>query len=237
MSTERPYEGSELDIFAHAVRWKRYWSSKLKPLLGRKVLEVGAGIGTNTPYLCSELQDQWLCLEPDSALTSQIAGKLGRFPWAGVVETRVGIVTDLPEEPVFDSIIYIDVLEHIEDDLREVEAAISRLKPGGKLIVLSPAYQFLFTEFDASIGHYRRYTAGALRRLTPSGAAIENLFYLDCAGLLTSLANKVVLHQPMPKPAQLLFWDKRLVPLSKALDRICGYRLGRSVIAIWTRKD
>jgi SAM-dependent methyltransferase len=235
MNTGRQYEGNELDIFAHAASWKRYWSMKLEPLLGESVLEVGAGNGTNTPYLCNDRRTRWLCIEPDPKLAGEIPGKLAGKSWAGVVDVHMGTMGDLPEDPVFDSIIYIDVLEHIEFDALEVQAAIRRLRPQGRLIILSPAYQFLFTEFDASIGHFRRYNGGSIRRLAPEGAMLEKLFYLDCAGLLASLGNKLLLHQSLPGLKQILFWDQWLVPVSRILDPLIGCRAGRSIIAVWRR--
>lgn len=69
----------------------------------------------------------------------------------------------LPRDSRFDTILYIDVLEHIADDRAELVEAARRLNPGGYLVVLSPAHQWLFTAFDAAIGHVRRYTAKSLR--------------------------------------------------------------------------
>jgi hypothetical protein len=69
------YEGSELEIFEHAVNWKRYWSSYVRPQLGNSVLEVGAGIGANTPYL-NHGAAEWVCLEPDQAMAAFLAAEL-----------------------------------------------------------------------------------------------------------------------------------------------------------------
>src|SRR5271170_1211129 len=202
MTTERAYEGTELDLFSAAIVWKSYWSRKKRPHLGESVLEVGAGFGTNTPYLFGAGQKKWLCLEPDPALTARIPEHLSGYSWRDKIETRVGTLGDLPETPQFDSLVYIDVLEHIEHDAAELRSALLRLKPGGKIIVLSPAHAWLYTPFDKEIGHYRRYTKATLGTLTPPGARLEQLYYLDSVGLLASLANKMLLHQSMPTPKQ-----------------------------------
>jgi len=66
------YVGSELEIFAEAIRWKRYFADEMRPFLGSRVLEVGAGIGGTTRVLCRGSEARWLCVEPDAALAEQV---------------------------------------------------------------------------------------------------------------------------------------------------------------------
>lgn len=228
------YIGSELELFAHAQNWKRYFGSVIAPL-GPRVLEVGAGLGSTTAALCDGTQDEWLCLEPDRSLLDEVQARIQRGNLPACCHPRAGTVSELTPDERFDSILYIDVLEHIEDDHAELARAAAHLHPGGRLVVLSPAYPFLFSPFDKAIGHYRRYTRASLAALTPPGCRQSKLLYLDSVGLLTSLANRLFLHQSLPTQAQILFWDRRLVPLSRLLDPLIGFRAGRSVISIWER--
>jgi SAM-dependent methyltransferase len=228
------YVGNELDVFAHAVRWKAYFSKFIAPL-GKKVLEVGAGIGATTSILCDGSQDEWLCLEPDKNLLAQVKLQIQSGALPASCRTQIGTVGDLEPDALFDSILYIDVLEHIEDDRGEMEQAASHLEPLGKLIVLAPAYPFLYSPFDNAIGHYRRYVRATLAMLKPPGCKEVRSVYLDSIGLLSSLANRLLLHQNVPTQGQILFWDRMLVPLSRLIDRLVGYRMGRSIITIWER--
>src|SRR5262245_55162143 len=109
------YPGQELAIFAHAKNWKAYWSSFLQPFLRQSVLEIGAGIGTNTVLLNAARPQRWVCLEPDRHLLSELQHSLQQFP-PGTYETFEGTLEILPATELFDTILYIDVLEHIEDD-------------------------------------------------------------------------------------------------------------------------
>ena len=136
---------------------------------------------------------------------------------------------------LFDTIIYIDVLEHIENDSEELNRAASHLRPGGHLIVLSPAHQRLFSPFDAAIGHFRRYDRKMLQAISPAGLRLERMRYLDCAGLILSAANMLLLRQSMPTKAQLGFWDRWIVPVSRVFDKPFRYSLGKTIIAIWER--
>jgi SAM-dependent methyltransferase len=235
MTTARTYEGGELDLFLAARHWKSYWSRKIRPHVGESVLEVGAGFGANTPYLFGPSRRRWVCLEPDAALAAQIPARLKDYPWAAVIETRVGTLQDIPPHEMFDTLLYIDVLEHIEQDRTELGAAWAHLAPGGKIIVLSPAHPRLFTEFDRAIGHFRRYTKTSLRACTPPGARLMELYYLDAVGLLASTANLLLLHQSLPTPGQIRFWDRWLVTNSRWLDPLLGFQLGKTVVGVWTK--
>lgn len=228
------YIGNELELFAHAQNWKRYFGGVIAPL-GLRVLEVGAGLGATTAALCDGAQDEWLCLEPDRSLLAEVQARIQSGALPACCRPRAGTVTDLAPDERFDSILYIDVLEHIAEDRAELEQAARHLAPGGRLVALSPAYPFLYSPFDKAIGHHRRYTRASLAALTPPGCRQSKLLYLDSVGLLTSLANRLFLRQSLPTQAQILFWDRHLVPLSRRLDPLIGFRAGRSVISIWER--
>jgi len=236
MTEGRPYEGKELELFAQARNWKTYWSNKIRPHLGKTVLEVGAGLGTNTPYLLGPQQERWLCLEPDGALTAQIPATLANHPQCGIVKTRTGFLNHLPTDETFDTILYIDVLEHIEDDHGELRLALAHLAPKGKIVVLSPAYPSLYTDFDRVLGHYRRYTRKSMRDCTPAGSSLIEMYALDSFGLMATVANKLLLHQSMPTSKQILFWDRVLVPISLWTDPVIAYSLGKSLIGVWQKK-
>jgi SAM-dependent methyltransferase len=234
---EHTYVGGELELFAHAHHWKRYWISKLRPFIRGAVLEAGAGIGTNTVILRDGTESRWVCLEPDPGLVAELRQKISNSPACRSSEIVTGTIDSLPEQDSFDTILYIDVLEHIPDDRREVQRAGYRLKPNGRLIVLSPAHGWLYSPFDKAIGHCRRYTARTLRQLTPDNVRVKELFYLDSVGLLASAANRVLLRQSMPKPEQLRVWDNFMVPCSRLLDPLTAHRVGKSVVCVWERNQ
>jgi SAM-dependent methyltransferase len=229
------YEGQELQLFKHAENWKRYWSTQIKPYLGHRVLEVGAGIGANTPFLNNGIQE-WICLEPDVKMAALLVERQRTTAAAGT-HTVVGVIGDLPNVPSFESIVYIDVLEHIKDDYAEIAAAAARLRPNGTLIVLGPAHDWLFSAFDAAVGHYRRYSAKALRELTCPELELIVLRQLDSVGTIASLANRLLLTSNMPTLQQIRLWDRVMVPVSRLLDPLLAYKLGKSILAVWRRRS
>jgi hypothetical protein len=237
MPVDQTYIGQELTIFAHATNWKKYYSSILQPYLGKRVVEVGAGIGSTTIVICSGIQEEWICLEPDPVLRTEIDQLISEGKLPTCCHTQAGFVSDIPPESRIDTFIYIDVLEHIQDDHAELEAAAVRLSPGGRLIVLSPAFSFLYSSFDRSIGHYRRYTKKMFHSLTPRDCRAEKLIYLDSIGMATSLFNRFFLSQAVPTIRQILFWDQQIIPIAKRFDRLIDYRFGRSLLGIWKKNE
>ena len=144
---------------------------------------------------------RWVCLEPDPSLLDQLRLKLGPAASRNY-EMICGTVRTIDRAWQFDTIIYIDVLEHIEDDREGLKLAAAHLRPGGRTTVLSPAHQWLSTPFDAAIGHFRRYNRSMLRSISPPELRIERLIYVDSASMLASAANRLLLRQSMPTERQ-----------------------------------
>jgi len=231
------YIGQELDLFSRATNWKAYVRSALAPFIQGNVLEVGAGIGTTTRVLRECTSGYWTCLEPDPNLAARLTENFEKRPLKAPASVRTGTLSDLESEETFDTLLYIDVLEHIEDDGQELRKAWRHLRPGGRLIVLCPAHNFLFSPFDAAIGHFRRYNRRMMTRLTTPGLTLQTCFYLDSVGMLLSLGNRMLLRQGSPTPAQIAFWDTRIVPISRLVDRLIFRALGKTVVGIWIRVD
>jgi 2-polyprenyl-3-methyl-5-hydroxy-6-metoxy-1,4-benzoquinol methylase len=126
---EFKYVGSELDLFAAVGNWKSYWAIQIHRFVAGDVLEVGAGIGSNTEFLDTCGAGRWVCLEPDPRLETQLRQKLAERT-TRTYESLSGTIQLLAGQQ-FDTILYIDVLEHIEKDREELNAAACLLRPGG----------------------------------------------------------------------------------------------------------
>lgn len=226
------YTGDELHTFEKAVNWKNYWVHMIRPHFGHHVLEIGAGLGANTSALKNIPFERWLCVEPDSLLCDKIIDKQAKGLISNKVEIYNGTASQIVSPNPFDTIIYIDVLEHIENDRLELETASRLLVDGGKIIILSPAHLFLYSPFDKKIGHFRRYNQKMLADIVPSKMSIIQSQYLDSVGFFASLANRLLLKQTDPTISQILFWDRVLVPMSKILDRLILFKAGKSILNV-----
>jgi ubiquinone/menaquinone biosynthesis C-methylase UbiE len=228
------YVGSELNVFSNAKNWKRYISKHLRHYVNGDVLEVGSGLGSVTGVLSGSAR-RWMCLEPDPDLLARARSLLSNEK--ATCEFVVGTLETMAPEEVFDAILYIDVLEHIEDDGLELIRASRHVKRGGVICVLAPAHPKLYSAFDRGIGHFKRYTKATLSAAGPPAFRLERLRYLDCCGLLASAANRFILKSAAPSVKQITFWDRVLVSLSRILDPVFGYSVGKSVLAVWRRLD
>ena len=233
--TELAYQGDELDAFAEAENWKRYWSGKLRPLIGDAVIEVGAGLGGSTRYLCEGAHSSWLCLDPDPRHAARLNELVASGELPACCASACGVLADLPPERRADTILYIDVLEHIEHDKDELRRAAAHLKPGGRIIVLSPAFNLVYSDFDRAIGHFRRYVKTDAPGLTPDGLALEKSFYLDCVGFAAALVNRLLLKTSSPSKGQVRFWDRAIVPISVIADRLFGAAFGKTIVMVWKK--
>ena len=231
MSKLYKYSGNELSLFEEAKTWKRYFKKKIQPFIHGDVLEVGAGIGGTTKILNDGSAKKWTMLEPDENMYRYLLKKTDSFPSNTTIEK--GSLADVKQR--FDTILYIDVLEHIKDDAAELARASTHLSSKGCLIVLCPAFNFLFSKFDQAIGHIKRYKKKELKKITPSGMKLISVRYLDSAGFFASAANKFFLHQSYPSLTQIRFWDKCLVSISKITDPLFLYLFGKSILTVWEK--
>ena len=227
------YQGQELELFQHAKNWKNYFSNVLKPFIKGDVLEAGAGLGATTLLLNDGSASSWVLLEPDPAMIALLEKKVSEKQFPGNVSIKQGTIENLPDK--FDTIIYIDVLEHIESDAVELSRAASHLKPAGHILVLSPAFQSLYNPFDKAIGHYRRYNKRTIHSLTPHGLELEKCAYYDSIGFFAAGINKILLRKKYPTHKQVLLWDRWMVPVSKITDRLFFHSFGKSIIAVWKK--
>jgi SAM-dependent methyltransferase len=177
----------------------------------------------------------WICLEPDGRFAERLRAQLAAGGLRECCSVRTGTIHDLRPDERFDSVLYVDVLEHIERDREELARAAEHVAPGGALVVLVPARPGLFSAFDRALGHFRRYTAESLRAVAPPALAEAKMIYLDSVGCLASLANRFILKESRPGRWQVWTWDRLMVPVSRVVDPLLGHAVGKSLLGVWRR--
>jgi SAM-dependent methyltransferase len=162
------------------------WLHRLfEGFLGRRILEVGSGVGNQTQFFLDRERIVASDIEPHyrTELRARFGGRANirvagfRFPLSGGDRAEA-----LAERP--DTVVCLNVLEHIEDDAAAVRDFASVLAPGGRLVLLVPALPALFGTLDVNLSHYRRYDVRGLRDLVSgAGFAVETLRYLNRPGV------------------------------------------------------
>ena len=230
------YEMMGRNITAMRENTKAYYkwiADVLKPYLGRRTMELGAGPGLLTSHLsgCEYylITEMW---EPFLVELRQIAA--GRTE----IEVQSLDVADLPAKREhlrsfeLDSIFTTNVLEHIQDDIAIIADMAAVVRPGGRVINLVPAYRSLYGEVDRAIGHYRRYEVAEMRaRMEAAGLIVEKVMTFNQAGVFGWYFVNRILGRRNASGDQYALFD-RLIPLFRLWERLIPIPLGLSLIGI-----
>jgi SAM-dependent methyltransferase len=210
--------GQELHALSKSVRFHRWMASMLRPAIGADVLEVGAGIGTMTRALAETYPNAHIMsIEPDPALFALLNERVA----GSHVETATLSTHDLEHQRQFDSVLYVNVLEHIEDHVGELRRAASLLRPGGHIGIIVPALPRLYGSLDAKTGHFRRYQKHALKHVAEqAGFVVTDLHYFDAVGVLPYWASIKVGSMPALSDRTTYLFDNILVPMSKVAHKL-----------------
>jgi SAM-dependent methyltransferase len=205
----------------------------IEPYLGNEVLEIGAGHGTFTEMLARKAKRVVA-----SDLSERCVSRLReRFSAEESVKILHGSVDSAAAHGPFDSVILINVLEHIEDDdsaLRELRGRL--LRPGGRVVLWVPAFSLLYSDFDRRIGHYRRYRRPGLRKqLTDAGYEVLDVRYVNAVGAVAWLVLARFLRRTPTHGTPVKIFDRYFVPQLKRLERRWRPPFGQSVLAVATR--
>ena len=173
------YKGSGpdiLDALSQAERFNRWMADTIRPYVGKQVLEIGAGIGNLTRQLVPRRQ-RYIAGDID---TEHLARLHTRFPHRPNLEVRR---CDLANPADFeslagavDTVVCLNVLEHVEDDMAGLRNIYTSLKPGGRAIILVPHGQEIFGTLDTALGHFRRYSHAELEsKMAQAGFRVERI--------------------------------------------------------------
>jgi SAM-dependent methyltransferase len=194
---------------------------EFQPYLHGRVLEVGAGTGTITRKLVERYPDvSVVALEPAANMFSALDAYAALDH--RVTALRQTLAEYAPDAgDAFDAVLYVNVLEHIDDDEREVRLAAQALRPGGILLVFGPALEGLYGDLDHKAGHYRRYSTHRLRRIVEAaGLRIVLLRYFDVLGVLPYLIVYRWLHHTHISGSTIWGYDRVIVPISRLIQRV-----------------
>jgi SAM-dependent methyltransferase len=238
------YETSDLEALSDLTNYYQWIVDEIRPCLGARLAEIGAGIGTFTHFLIAgHIAHQPVAslraFEPAANLYPVLQRRLHERHADLVDEGRVVAQSDYfrgaPGE--FDTVILVNVLEHIEDDLacfREVHAALS---PGGRIVIFVPALRWLFSELDRAVGHYRRYHKNQLHQaLEASNFKIIKSSYFDVLGVLPWYLLNVLGRATTVNPRLARLYDRVGVPLTRWVEQLYSPAFGKNLLLIGEKR-
>jgi 2-polyprenyl-3-methyl-5-hydroxy-6-metoxy-1,4-benzoquinol methylase len=221
-----------LDVISKADRFNRWMFDTISPFCKGNILEIGSGIGNISQFFIAE--DRQFTL---SDLRKNYCSILSdKFPSNRVIQ--INLIEEKFEETysdyleTFDSIFALNVVEHIQDDQLAIQNCKKLLKPKGILIVLVPAYQFLYNELDKSLDHFRRYNRASLNAIIhKNNLTLVKSFHFNFVGILGwFVSGKILKNKRIPEGQMGLY--NSLIPFIKVIDFLVLNKMGLSVISI-----
>jgi 2-polyprenyl-3-methyl-5-hydroxy-6-metoxy-1,4-benzoquinol methylase len=220
-----------LNKLAELDRYNHWVYEQIAEVLGNRILEVGSGTGNITQFLCAN-GCQVMATDIVPGYCSILQRSYGEMP--NVKIGNFDLTVRAPEELIrqeFDTVVCLNVLEHIKDDHFALQQMREVLIPGGRLALLVPAHRVLYGEFDRAVGHYRRYEKSELvDKLKQAGFRVRKVKFFSFAAALPWLINGRLLKRDYLPTGQASLAN-RLVPLLK-LERLIGPPFGLSLVAI-----
>ena len=223
---DSPLQTAVLEDLSAAVRYREWLAGLAAPWLGPEPLEVGSGLG--------DYAATWAAwghrVTASEADPSRLAALRDRFAGSPGISVRE-LAVPVAETGRYSAVVAINVLEHIEDDAAALRA-LAGLAPGGRVILLVPAFPLLYSRFDRQVGHVRRYRRAALRAVLEAACLeVQRLHHVNAVGFLSWLV-VVRLLGARPHDGLALRLFDRMVP---ALARIEAWRpppFGQSLFAV-----
>ncbi len=220
-----------LNQLAELDRYNHWIYEQIAAAIGRRILEVGSGTGNITQFLCAG-GGEVMATDVVPNYRNELQRLFGAKP--NVQVGKFDLDREAPAEFVdqpFDTVVCLNVLEHIEDDQFALGQMHRVLSPGGKLALLVPAHRVLYGEFDRAVGHYRRYEKSELAgKLKQAGFAVREMKFFSLLATLPWLVNGRLFKRDYLPTGQANLAN-RLVPLLK-LEKLIGPPCGLSLIAI-----
>jgi Methyltransferase domain len=232
------YPGRELEAMDCAANYHRWILEIFEPFLGDHLVEVGAGLGSFSQLILASHRCQSLSLvEPSNRMYESLVANAQRLSTATRIDTYHGTFPEcaplIKSKQAPDSIIYVNVLEHIADDKLELESIRETLSSSGHVFLFVPAFAWLFGAFDERVGHLRRYTKHDVEeKLKNAGFKISLSRYFDFPGIGPWWVKYCLLKSATMEPAGVRLYDRFIVPAARRLESIISPPLGKNVIAI-----
>jgi SAM-dependent methyltransferase len=234
-TTDTAVQAFWLQHLSKAEAFTRWVLDEISPWLGQRILEVGCGIGTYTAELAVGSR-KITAMDMERKFVDEAVRRLGRHPNVRVI---CGDATapdwSAPNDEAFDTVILLDVLEHIEDDVALLARLGTKLAAGGHLVLKVPAMPSLYSPMDQAIGHWRRYDKTGLSEvIARAGLEVVDIWSFNAAAVPAWWWNGRVLKRRSPPQEQVALYS-RLVPVLRPLDRWARLLCGISLFAVARR--
>jgi SAM-dependent methyltransferase len=225
------YSGTELESMGQAHRYYRWILSYFQPFLGKCIIEIGAGTGNFARLLVESAPgSEFSLFEPAANLFPLLRQRFER-------NSRVRTYNDSLDAKAAslcpDTVVMVNVLEHIQDDAGYLRHIYSLLHPGGHLLLFVPALPAIYGSLDRAFEHFRRYRkTGLSAALADAGFQTLEIRYFNLVGVAAWYFCGKILKRTTVPARDVRFYDRWIVPPSAALERWKEPPVGQSLIVV-----
>jgi SAM-dependent methyltransferase len=237
MNPPLEYVGRDLEAMSFAANYHRGILDIFKPYLGKRVVEVGAGTGSFSEFIIEHHVESLSLVEPSEYMYEILKARLEELKSATPIQTFNSIFTEVADrikatqQP--DSIIYVNVLEHIADDTAELDTMFQTLERGGRIFVFVPALPWLSGSFDHQIGHFRRYKKSELEsKCRKVGFRVIKSGYFDFIGVIPWWVKYRLLKSTMLESSSVKLYDKWVVPVIRVVEPLIRPPIGKNAFLV-----
>lgn len=225
------YSGSELDSLAEAKNYYAWVLRQFEPFLGATVIEAGAGIGTFSSFIIGAPKvEKLIAIEPAENTFPFLEE---RFAGEARVSTLKGYLSEHSSSIAGDSLVTVNVLEHVPDDQQFLRDAFQSVKSGGHLLIFVPALPALFGTLDVAFEHHRRYTRATLRsQIETAGWKPLRISYMNMPGIAAWFMAGRILKKTSIAARDAKTYDRFVVPWLSKLESLIEPPIGSNLLAI-----
>jgi SAM-dependent methyltransferase len=217
---------------AQATRYFAWQSAMAKAALGRRVLEIGCGLGNFTEQLRD--RECVVGLDVDDACIARHQQRFANTPHirSFVLDALDPALLELRRERL-DSVACLNVLEHIEDDLGLLRRMQELLPTGGRVVLMVPAFMALYGPIDRNLGHYRRYTRASLRDAAAQARlGVREMRFMNTVGFFGWWVNAKILRKTEQSEEQIAVFDRWVVPVMSRVENVVAPPFGQSLFVV-----
>jgi 2-polyprenyl-3-methyl-5-hydroxy-6-metoxy-1,4-benzoquinol methylase len=207
--------------------------SMYKDFVGKRILDIGSGYGTFINFVSD--REYVAAIEPSDECYKYLSEEFSKNKHIDIFKSDVNDPATLGmlREKRIDTVICLNVLEHIEDDKKVLRNIKGLLVPGGKFILFVPALHAIYGTLDEALGHYRRYDKKELEfMLEEAGFKIVKSRYLNFTGAFSWFLYSRILKAKSPAEKRIIFYDKFIVPVVAMIENLVRLPFGQSILII-----
>lgn len=234
-SSNYKYYASDLTAMSFAVNYHKNIIRQFSKYLGDSILEIGAGTGNLADILLENKYEfnSLTLVEPDEEVFKLLKSKYVTNKKVKVIKAFTKDIKDMNN--CFSSVIYNNVLEHIEDDISEIANVKKLLKKDGYVCIYSPAGRILYSKYDHQLGHYRRYTLKEKRTLLEkNNLKCIDIKHSDLIGYFLWLVKYKILGFKGSNDFanSVKFFDKHITPINEFIESKIKLPFGKNILVI-----